>query len=119
MTPREQELRRLANQNLRGLANGTVARRVEAERDAKEAEKRRSKADKVRLRKIDQRLKAVHKERDSLQEYLDQVLEDPNPLGYAEGMTGSQKQGLLEEIELAIEGCSREIGDLLEERGGI
>ena len=101
------ELRRRINQNLRELADGTVRRRLEAEKAAQVARKEQAKKDKRRIKAIDKRLVELRRERDGLQEYLDELLlrEDPNPLGYAEGMDASQYQGLLEECDAAVEGC--------------
>lgn len=112
------ELRRRINQNLRELADGTVARREDARRAAKAARKEQAKKDKRRIKAIDKQLVELRKERDGLQEYLDELLErkDPNPLGYAEGMTESQHNGLLEECDAAVEGCNNEIIALEDER---
>lgn len=108
------ELRRRINQNLRELADGTVARRKEAERAAKARRKEQAKEDRKEVRQLKKRLAAVEEERDGLQEYLDELLErsDPNPLGYAEGMDEQQYNGLLEECDAAVEGCNNEIGKL-------
>lgn len=118
VTITDPELRRRINQNLRELADGTVARRKEAERAArvrrKEQAKEQAKEDKKEVRRLKKRLAAVEEERDGLQEYLDELLlrEDPNPLGYAEGMDEQQYNGLLEECDAAVEGCNNEIGKL-------
>lgn len=108
------ELRRRINQNLRELADGTVARREAAKKAEKARRKEQAKEDKKEVRRLKKRLAAVEEERDGLQEYLDELLErtDPNPLGYAEGMNEQQYQGLLEECDAAVEGCNRQIGDL-------
>lgn len=108
------ELRRRINQNLRELADGTVARRKEAERAARARRKEQAKEDRKEVRQLKKRLAAVEEERDGLQEYLDELLErtDPNPLGYAEGMDEQQYNGLLEECDHAVEGCNEEIGKL-------
>lgn len=112
------ELRRRINQNLRELADGTVARREAAKRAARAARREQAKKDKRRIKAIDKRLVELRKERDGLQEYLDELLlrEDPNPLGYAEGMNEQQYQGLLEECDAAVEGCCNEIIALEDER---
>src|SRR3546814_17361049 len=104
--------------NLRELADGTVARREEARRAAKAARKEQAKKDKRRIKAIDKKLVELRKERDGLQEYLDELLvrNDPNQLGYAEGMDESQYQGLLEECDAAVEGACNEIISLEDER---
>lgn len=114
VTITDPELRRRINQNLRELADGTVARRKEAERAAKARRKEQAKEDRKEVRQLKKRLGAVEEERDGLQEYLDELLErkDPNPLGYAEGMDEQQYNGLLEECDAAVEGCNNEIGKL-------
>lgn len=114
VTITDPELRRRINQNLRELADGTVARRKEAERAAKARRKEQAKEDRKEVRQLKKRLAAVEEERDGLQEYLDELLmrEDPNPLGYAEGMDEQQYNGLLEECDAAVEGCNNEIGKL-------
>ena len=114
VTITDPELRRRINQNLRELADGTVARRKEAERAAKARRKEQAKEDRKELRGLKKRLAAVEEERDGLQEYLDELLmrEDSNPLGYAEGMDEQQYNGLLEECDAAVEGCNNEIGKL-------
>ena len=114
VTITDPELRRRINQNLRELADGTVARRKEAERAARARRKAQAKEDKKEVRRLKKRLAAVEEERDGLQEYLDELLlrEDPNPLGYAEGMNEQQYQGLLEECDAAVEGCNHQIGKL-------
>lgn len=118
VTITDPELRRRINQNLRELADGTVARRKEAERAARARRKEQAKEDKRRIKAIDKKLVELRKERDGLQEYLDELLlrEDPNPLGYAEGMTDQQYQGLLEECDAAVEGCCNEIISLEDEK---
>lgn len=112
------ELRRRINQNLRELADGTVARREAARKAAKAARKEQAKKDKQRIKAIDKKLVELRKERDGLQEYLDELLvrDDPNPLGYAGGMDESQYQGLLEECDAAVEGACNEIIALEDER---
>lgn len=114
VTITDPELRRRINQNLRELADGTVARRKETERAAKARRKEQAKEDRKEVRQLKKRLAAVEEERDGLQEYLDELLEreDPNPLGYAEGMDEQQYNGLLEECDAAVEGCNNEIGKL-------
>src|SRR3546814_13692301 len=103
------DLRRI-NQNLRELADGTVARREAARKAAKAARKEQAKKDKQRIKAIDKKLVELRKERDGLQEYLDELLvrNDPNPLGYAEGMDESRYQGMREECYEAVEGRSEE-----------
>ncbi len=116
------ELRRRINTNLRELADGTVARREDARKAAKAKRKEQAKLDKARIRAINKRLKEVTKERDGLQEYLDELLarpEDMNPLGYAEGGSPEQYQGLLEECDAAVEGCGYEIIALEDERDNL
>lgn len=114
VTITDPELRRRINQNLRELADGTVARRKEAERAARARRKEQAKEDRKEVRQLKKRLAAVEEERDGLQEYLDELLmrKDPNPLGYAEGMDEQQYNGLLEECVAAVEGCNNEIGKL-------
>lgn len=120
---RDPELMRRINANLIALRNGTVRRELDEVRNKRAAEKAalraRSKEDKAELRRIDKSIKATAKERDGLQSYLDELLERPgdlNPLGYAEGGSEQQYQGLLEEIEIAIYGCNRQIGSLQDEK---
>src|SRR3546814_19357772 len=67
------DLRRI-NQNLRELADGTVARREAARKAAKAARKEQAKKDKQRIKAIDKKLVELRKERDGLQEYLDELL---------------------------------------------
>lgn len=114
VTITDPELRRRINQNLRELADGTVARREAERKAAKARRKEQAKEDKKEVRRLKKRLAAVEEERDGLQEYLDELLErtDPNPLGYAEGMDEQQYNGLLEECDAAVEGCNNEIGKL-------
>lgn len=111
------ELRRRVNENLRRLASGEVAREVAREKELRAAHKAKLKRNSRRIKTIKARLAVVRKEHDGLQEYLEELLlkEDPNPFGYAEGMSDEQYNGLLEECDAAVEGCSAEIADLVQE----
>lgn len=117
LPPVDPEQRRRINENLIAIREGRAQREQEA-RKAERAEKKRLKREAAKqIKKAKYRLAVVELERDDLQKYMDELLlrEDPNPLGYAEGMDDQQYQGLLEEVDSALEGCNKEIGDLLDE----
>lgn len=120
MSPdQELELRRAINANLQYVYSGQARRdkeRLAAQRKAERKELKRLENERKRkLKSIPIRLAKVREELEGLDQYYNEVEADPNPLGYAEGMDAAQKQGLLEEIEVAREGCLKEIIDLEDE----
>lgn len=112
------ELRKQANANLARILDGTVAREKTKAQERKAAEKEQAAADRKFIKELDKRIKAQQKERGVLQEYLNGLLldEDPNPLGYAEGMTKEQRQGLIEECDHVVEQLTDGICKLMDER---
>lgn len=113
------ELYRAINANLQYVYSGQARRDKEARAAQAKAErkeqKRREKEKERKLKSIPKRLEKIREELEGLDQYYNEVEADPNPLGYAEGMDAAQKQGLLEEIEVAREGCLKEIIDLEDE----
>lgn len=105
VTITDPELRRRINQNLRELADGTVARREAAARAARAARKEQAKKDKRRIKAIDKKLVELREEQSGLQSYLDEMLEH-----------GEEWPGGIDETDHALEGCTAEIVDLLDER---
>jgi SMC interacting uncharacterized protein involved in chromosome segregation len=105
VTITDPELRRRINRNLQELGDGTVARRKEAARAARAARKEQAKKDKRRIKAIDKRLLELLEEQSGLQSYLDEMLEQ-----------GEEWPGGIDETDHALEGCTAEIVDLLDER---
>ena len=98
----ETELRRRINENLKAVQSGRRARELEEEKRAAARRRERLKEAAVRIRQISKTLKELHKEREGLQEYLDELL-------LREGCE------LVDECDQAIEGVSAEIDDLTTE----
>lgn len=116
------ELRKRAEANMKALAGGEVRRRTEAERAERlahrQAEKDMRHEARARLKVLHRHIAEVTEERDGIQSYLDEMLnsDNPNPLGLAEGMTQDQLNGWIEETDHALEGCTYELVQLIEER---
>ena len=110
------ELKRAINLNLQRLASGAVRKEKEKLAEERVARRAQAKADKKEIARLTKYMSTVVAERDGLQNYLDELLLNPidmNPLGYAEGGSESQYFGLIEETDHAVEGCNKEIADLL------
>lgn len=101
---KEAELRRRVNANLQRLASGEVAREVEKELENRAARKTIEKKNARRIKQATKRLEACREELHGLQAYMEEMLE------------GDEDQpGMLDECDHAIEGCTNEIADLLNE----
>jgi len=76
-----------------------------AARTARAARKEQAKKDKRRIKAIDKKLVELREEQAGLQSYLDQMLEH-----------GEEWPGGIDETDYALEGCTAEIIDLLDEK---
>jgi hypothetical protein len=113
---RFEELRRAASRNLTRIASGDVRREQEALRASAAQRREQLKADRRELKRLEnKKLKALREERDGLQAYMDELLlrTDPNPLGLVEGTSDAMYQGILEEVDSALNGCNKEIVDTM------
>lgn len=107
--PKTVELLRAAQANLVYIRSGQARRDAEEERRLAKLKKQREKDDQKRIKKLQARVITLRKELEDHDEFYSQCETDDNPLGYAEGMTAADKQGLLEEIDAAREGCLTEL----------
>ncbi len=98
------ELRRRANANLAYIASGQA--RADKEQAA---QLRKDRAAQEKQRKLKKRIKALRLELKQHDEFYAQCEASDNPLGYAEGMTPAQHQGLLEEIDATRDKCLAEL----------
>lgn len=103
-TDQEAELRRRVHENLRRLASGEVAREVEREREERSARKAIEKKNARRIKQVTKRLDACREELHDLQAYMAEMLEGEEDM-----------PGMLDECDHAIDGCTQEIADLLDE----
>lgn len=111
------ELLAKAQANLVYIRSGAAKRDAEAQRAVAKELRRQKLERKRRIPKLRKRIAEVEKERDENQEWLNELLvtENPNPLEFAEGMTPGQVQGVLEELDAAVNGCNEELNDLHDE----
>lgn len=109
------ELRRAASANLVYVYSGQAARDKEKLAAQRRQERKEAKRRDKRLISLPKKIAALRKELEGHDEFYHQCEHDENPLGYAEGMTPAQHQGLMEEIDSAREGCLLELIDLEDE----
>ena len=101
---KEAELRRRVNANLQRLASGEVAREVELERENRAARKQIEKRNSRRIKTATKRLATCQEELRGLQEYMESMLDGEEDV-----------PGMLDECDHAIDGCTQEIVDLMNE----
>lgn len=99
----EAELRRKINENLRYVYSGQAARDKERLADERRAQRKQRKTDERRARALRNRIEKLTVERDELQVFLDQELEAAEP------------SISLDDIDVALDGCVRELNDHIEE----
>ncbi len=109
LPPVDPELKHAINANLAYIRSGQAARDKAAAAGVRREQRRR-------LKELNRLVKQLNKKEDSLRDellqtdrFFEQCEVSDNPLGYAEGMTAAQKQGLIEEIDSAREGCLTEL----------
>jgi len=98
MKTKPDELYRAAQQHLADLFAGKVKREVEAQKTWASEQKRIARQARRELKGLRRRLAECETERDELQEYLDEMLDQ-----------GEEWPGGIEETDHALEGCVNEI----------